>query len=201
VASLEKGGVEGSGPGDPGAATDAAPTPQRHGQMRLVADAVLGDLERVIHAYVARLRSDPATPSAHALPEADIEDHVATFLADLAGTLTSLDGTADDAAGALHDGTAIQRVVAERHGAQRARLGWGEAELKREYTILREELAAAIRRRAPAQLRGPSAESRAGEGERALEVLAQFLAVAERLSVASYRGAAGTPERSEAATS
>ena len=61
-----------------------------------------------------------------------------------------------------------------------------------------EELASAIRRRAPAAIRGPNAEARAGETERALELLHAFIGVAEELSLASFRrakGAAGLPER------
>jgi len=149
----------------------------------------------VLHAYVARLRSDPATPSAHALDEGQVEDHLASFLADLASTLTSLDGPAGEPTDAVRDGTAIQRVVSDRHGAQRARLGWAASELRREFTILREELVAAVRRRAPVRLRGPTPEARIGEAERALEVLAQFLAVAERVSMESYRRIAGGAER------
>jgi hypothetical protein len=82
---------------------------------------------------------------------------------------------------------AIQRVVCERHGAQRARLGWSEQELRREFTILREELAAAVRHRAPGVLPGPTAAARQGEVERALEVLGTFLSLAERLSLEGFR--------------
>jgi hypothetical protein len=156
---------------------------------------VLGELERVLHAYVARLRSDPATPSAHGVTEEQVEDHLASFLTDLAGALRQLDGlfdgggaaaaSPDELAAAVRDSSAIQRVAAERHGAQRARLGWSEQEVRREFTILREELSAAVRRRAPGLLPGPAA--RAGGAERALEVLGQFLAVGERLSVASFQ--------------
>jgi hypothetical protein len=194
IASLQTGGVEGHGPATGGrvdrgtvqdgmSAADGRPA----GTMRSVADAVLDDLERVLHTYVARLRSDPATPSAHAVDEAQVEDHLASFLADLSSVLTNLDGPVGEPTAAVRDGTAIQRVVAERHGAQRARLGWSEAEVRREFTILREELAAAVRRRAPARLRGPTTESRQAEAERALEVLTQFLATAEQLSLESHR--------------
>ena len=47
----------------------------------------------------------------------------------------------------MRDATAIQRLIARRHGVQRARLGWTESELRREYVILGEELHAALRRR------------------------------------------------------
>jgi hypothetical protein len=153
----------------------------------VVADAVLAELERVLHAYVARLRSDPVTSSAHSVDETQIEDHLATFLTDLASTIASLDVPAGGATTATRDATAIQRTVAERHGAQRARLGWAEEEVRREFTILGEELAAAVRRRAPDGGRGPTPAARRGDAERALERLDQFLALAERLSVESYR--------------
>ena len=212
VASLQTGGLEGHGPGgeapvpvatgEPGRAVlgsgpgtlpteDEPPSSERNGPLQATADAVLGELERVLHAYVARLRSDPGTPSAHGATESQVEDHLASFVADLAGTLHLLDGLDLTASGeptpGIRDSTAIQRVVAERHGAQRARLGWAEQELRREFTILREELEAAVRRRAPALMRGPTLESRRGETERALEVLSGFVALAERISMASFQ--------------
>jgi hypothetical protein len=170
---------------------DEPPASKRDGPLRAAADAVLGELERVLHAYVARLRSDPATPSAHAAAESQVEDHLASFLADLAGTLHHLDSldvaTSGQPTAGIRDSTAIQRVVAERHGAQRARLGWEEPELRREFTILREELEAAVRRRAPLLTRGPSLDARRGDVERALEVLGSFVALAERTSIAGFQ--------------
>jgi hypothetical protein len=192
VASLRAGGGDGPGAGgDAGrGAAQLGGDRAAPGPLRALADAVLGDMERVLHAYVARVRADSATPSAHATSEAQVEDHLATFLADLAATLHQLDGAAGEPTEAVRDGTTIQRVVAERHGRQRARLGWSAQEVRREFTILREELAAAVRRRAPQVLPGPTATARADAAERALAVLDQFLAVAEQLSLESYRRAA-----------
>jgi PAS domain S-box-containing protein len=223
VESLETGGLEGHGPGgeaprpvanvpdgespravegpagagSPPRQALAGDEPEPGGPLREVASAVLGEIERVLHAYVARLRSDPATPSAHVATEAQVEDHLASFLADLAGALHHLDGAAGgvppgEPTAAVRDSTAIQRVVAERHGAQRARLGWSEQEIHREFTVLREELAAAVRRRMPRAVASPTSEARTSAAERALEVLHEFVAVAERLSVASFRRAADT---------
>jgi PAS domain S-box-containing protein len=189
------------------AAPGEAPTPRAEraaaptdgatpGLYRAVADAVLGELERILHGYVARLRTDPGTASARGGGEAQIEDHVATFLGNLAGTLPALGdvalgaesgGTLQDPAADVQDGAAIQRVVAERHGAQRARLGWSEGELRREYTILREELTAAVRRRMARDHAGRSTEARREDAARALGILADFVAVAERVSLAAYR--------------
>ncbi|MGZ8468584.1 MAG: ATP-binding protein, partial [Gemmatirosa sp.] len=166
------------------------------GPLRAVADAVLGELERILHAYVARLRTDPGTPSARAGDEAQLEDHLASFLGNLAGTLPALGdamlgavpgSAAPELAADLKDGATIQRVVAERHGAQRARLGWSESEVRREYAILREELTAAVQRRAARAHPGPAAEAGRGATARALAVLTEFLALAEHVSLVGYR--------------
>jgi PAS domain S-box-containing protein len=155
----------------------------RDGILVDVRDAILGDLERILHAYVARLRSDPGTPRARALSEAELEDHLASFLSDTAQTLGAMDLTAGAESGMLRDGTAIQRVIADRHGRQRARLGWSEEEVRREFQILREELTAAVRRR----VRRP----REGEVAEVAGVLEEAIARAEEVSVESLRAADG----------
>ena len=87
------------------------------------------------------------------------------------------------------DGSVIQRLVAERHGMQRARLGWTEQELIREFSILGEELADAVRRRAPRAHVSPSPEGSAGEAERAIEFLTNAMKVAEGVSLETFRQA------------
>ena len=182
-------------------ATAGATAGATPGPLRAVADAILGELERILHAYVARLRTDPGTPSARAGDEAQLEDHVASFLGNLAGTLPSLGDAAlgavpgraaPEPAADVQDGAAIQRVVAERHGAQRARLGWSEGEVRREYAILREELTAAVQRRGARDRAGPAAEAGRREAARALTGLTAYLALAERVSLAGYRATAAS---------
>ena len=46
----------------------------------------------------------------------------------------------------LADAVEIQRLISERHGAQRQRLGWSESALRREFMIVREELENVVRR-------------------------------------------------------
>lgn len=145
-------------------------------------DSILREMERILHAYVARLRSDPAIPTAHAFAEPELEDHLASFLSDLAQTLSGMDLAKADESQSLRDGTAIQRTIAERHGRQRYRIGWSEKELLREFEILKEELAAAVRRR----VRKPRDE----EVEEAIRTVEEFVDRAERVSVESYRMAA-----------
>ncbi len=151
------------------------------GLLQALRDALLAELERVLYAYVARLRSDPATPTAHALTEAELEDHLATFLADLAETLRSVDLAALGSSDMLRDGTVIQRTVSQRHGTQRRRLGWNESELRRDFQILREELEAAVRRRLHPE--------RAAELDEAVSALHAFVEAAERASVEAFHRA------------
>ncbi|HET7229759.1 MAG TPA: ATP-binding protein [Longimicrobium sp.] len=153
----------------------------RDATLHEIRDAVLDELERILHAYVARLRSDSATPAARELSEAELEDHLCSFLSDIAQTLGAMDLAAGAEDGLLRDGTAIQRTIAERHGEQRARLGWSEAEVWREFQVLREELSAAVRRR----VRRP----RQGEVDEAIVVLEESVERAQRISLESHRRA------------
>jgi len=120
--------------------------PPGPGLLQAVKDSILIDLERILHAYMARLRSDPSTPSARRLSDAEMENHLATFLADLASMFTGMN-LANLQSENLLDSTRIQRTVSERHGIQRRRLGWRREEVEREFDILEEEVVAAIRRR------------------------------------------------------
>jgi PAS domain S-box-containing protein len=183
--SVRMGGMRGAG-----AASDATFNEENQeigqpGTLRAVGDALRGQIERILHAYVARLRTDPETPSAHRLAEKELEDHLATFLADVTQTLGAMSAMSGDPTGSLRDGTAIQRVVAARHGAQRARLGWSEEEVRREFAILGDELAAAARRYDPVDRDGGARD----DSPSSLLVLEKFLEYAESVSVESLRAA------------
>jgi PAS domain S-box-containing protein len=160
-------------------AADDPTTGSGAGALQDIREAVLSELEHILASYVARVRSDPGTRSARELPELDVEDHFASFLADVAQTAGSMGLPASVDPGSLGDGTLIQRTIAERHGSQRARLGWHESEVRREYAILREELAAAVRRR----VRRP----RQQEVEDGLSTLNRLLSAAEAVAVGSFR--------------
>jgi hypothetical protein len=95
---------------------------------------------------------------------------------------------------ALLDASAIQRTIAATHGAQRARLGWGEDEIRREFTIIGEELSFAVRRAAPRRVRDTN--EREQEIRRAISLLEQFLAAAVRRSIGGYREARSRAEGS-----
>ena len=161
--------------------------------LQSVADVLLGEIDAIMRAYVARVRSDDDTPSAYTNEDHELEDHLATFLADIASTLASVDVDAESPPQSVRDGTAIQRIVAQRHGAQRARLGWKERELRRDFVILEEEIRAAISRALPAAGVTPTRESAAGEAGRAMILVHQALRIAEELSLEGFRRARAAP--------
>jgi two-component system NtrC family sensor kinase len=90
-------------------------------------------------SYLARLRSDPGIPATSHLGDADVEDHTCVLIANLAQALI-IPAASVMMDHALEDSTRILRITSDLHGVQRSRLGWNEAHLAREYTILEEEI-------------------------------------------------------------
>jgi PAS domain S-box-containing protein len=168
--------------------------PSRTGALAEIADGILDELEPILRRYIERVREDPLTPSAHGAEWHRIEDHLASFLADLAATLGAMELPDRESTDALLDASAIQRTIAATHGAQRARLGWGEDEIRREFTIIGEELSFAVRRAAPRRVRDTN--EREQEIRRAISLLEQFLAAAVRRSIGGYREARSRAEGS-----
>ncbi|MEX2582343.1 MAG: hypothetical protein WD766_03670 [Gemmatimonadota bacterium] len=68
-------------------------------------------------------------------------------------------------------------MISRLHGVQRARLGWTEEAIRREFQILRELIAAT--------LRGEAAEQGV-EVEPAFQIIGRFIDPAERLSLRSW---------------
>jgi PAS domain S-box-containing protein len=137
--------------------------------------------DEILEAYADRLRADPALPPARAMRRSQLEDHMVTFLADLAQSLVLVSDAGVAAVEYLRDGGAIQRAVAEAHGARRRAQGWSEAQLRRDQEILREQLERALR----ARLRPDGAEA-----EQALGVLLSLVDRAAAASVRAWRRAA-----------
>ncbi|HVG43076.1 MAG TPA: ATP-binding protein [Longimicrobium sp.] len=137
-------------------------------------------VEEVVEAYARRLRADPAMPNARHATDVDLQDHAATLVADVAQSMVALGGSAEAGPGLLRDGSRIQRLVAELHAEQRRRLGWSEAELRRDFEVLREEVDRCVR-----------AQATPGEGaEAAAAIAARLLQQTQRISCQAYRSAA-----------
>jgi signal transduction histidine kinase len=94
----------------------------------------------IVATVVDRLRGDPMIPRAREVTRMELEDHIATYLSDMGQMFAILDERGTDRTPLIIDGTAIQRFIAERHGAQRYRLGWTEDELRRELSALLAEV-------------------------------------------------------------
>jgi hypothetical protein len=99
--------------------------------------ATAGD---VVATVVDRLRGDPQIPRARQVTRTELEDHIATYLSDIGQMFAIIDERGTSRLPLIVDGAAIQRIIAERHGAQRRRLGWTEEELRREHSTLVSEV-------------------------------------------------------------
>ncbi|HEX8272945.1 MAG TPA: ATP-binding protein [Longimicrobiaceae bacterium] len=161
-------------------AADARRRPRRSGSLSRVGHALGDAAHQVVGAFARRLRVDPALPEAHERTRSELENHTATLLTDLAQVLVLLEEDGEDAPATARDGQEVQRLLARRHGAQRRRLGWSEAGLRREYAILREETESALRDTA-------GAESSREAVDESLAVVHRLLGAAEELSVEAFR--------------
>jgi signal transduction histidine kinase len=115
-----------------------------------VGELLLRELEPVVDTFVARLRAERIIPAADALRFSQLADRAATFVADLAAVLIAAEEARGEPSSIVTGASEVQRLVAERHGARRARLGWSRETLSREWAMLREEVERAIRRHAAA---------------------------------------------------
>jgi signal transduction histidine kinase len=146
-----------------------------------VSRGLLAQLAPLVEIVVERLRSDPTLPMAAGLRTSQVADHLSTLLSDIAGALLVVEDAGGEASPLLADAMEIQRLVAERHGAQRARLGWKEAPLRREFMIIREELERVVRRSVP--------EQGAPEAANAVATVNRFVDQAEYIAVRSLEKA------------
>ncbi len=117
---------------------------QAHG-LGEVGEIITRKLDRLVGRFVTRVRSECGIPGADTLRFSQVADHVASYLADLAGVLIALEEAEKQPSNLLVDAADIHRLVAARHGIQRARLGWSETALRTEYRILGEEIDAMVR--------------------------------------------------------
>ena len=128
------------------AATPAQTLASRTRGLGEVGDALMHEIEHVLDAFVARMRAEPLMPAAPALKYSQLADHVGAMLADIAAALVTLEDSGGTPTMLLADTADLQRFISDRHGSQRARLGWTREALARESVLLREEVDRAIRR-------------------------------------------------------
>jgi signal transduction histidine kinase len=155
-----------------------------------IGETLLASTGSIVREFVTRVRSANLGSTAHALRFSQVADHVGTYLADIASILIVLDESRGRPSTLLSDGTEIQRLVAERHGAQRARLGWTREDLSHEWQILRQEIERVIKQR----FRGANVSA----AREAMTVLRRFVEQGESLSCrALVRARAELAERDQ----
>ncbi|HEY4131940.1 MAG TPA: hybrid sensor histidine kinase/response regulator [Gemmatimonadaceae bacterium] len=146
---------------------------------------VITEAMHVGHALAARLRSEDGIPPMGGLSDGQLVDHVPSYITDLGMALIIVSEVGVEASALLHDGNAIRSEIAERHGAQRRRLGWSAKNIEREYDILLEEIERVLRARA-----GSTETQLAG----ALELIARLVDHSKMTSVRGHREAGGTED-------
>ncbi|HET6230701.1 MAG TPA: ATP-binding protein [Longimicrobiaceae bacterium] len=139
--------------------------------------------DTLTHRVGDRLRDDPAIPAGAELDRAQLEDHTSTFLVDIGLSLVTLDEGGGEPE-LMQDGNDIQKVISERHGAQRSRLGWDDDALRREFGILREEVEALVHRETGSR---DLDEGGTADVAAALDVALTLLRQAERISLRGMR--------------
>jgi signal transduction histidine kinase len=110
---------------------------------------IRGHVEDVLRGIAARLRTDPAFPSAESRSAAEVENHQLAFLVDVVQSLVVIDETGGVDSDLYRHGSEIQRLVSALHGAMRHKQGWTLEQLARESVIVNEQLAALIHRHVP----------------------------------------------------
>jgi len=129
--------------------------------------------EDVVRRFAERLRAELDVPGMERLSRAQLEDHLATYLMDLAQMMVTLDEEGGDPS-LLRDGEHIQRLLSWKHADQRLRLGWSAGQMRREHVLLEEEVENALR------------DTLAGDGEQARAVLRRLLADGEKVSLSRF---------------
>jgi len=116
------------------------------------------------------------------MTDVEVADHLGTLLTDLANSLAVLGEASGEVTDQLMDGSRIQRLIGELHGAHRYRLGWTEAQLTREGELIRDVCEAAISR---------AVAGDAQAAEAAVTALSRLLQERVRASRHGFRGAGG----------
>ncbi|HYW10970.1 MAG TPA: ATP-binding protein [Longimicrobium sp.] len=101
-------------------------------------ELLLREVAPTVDEFVRRARADEALGVTNEMTDVDVADHLGTLVTDVANSLRVLASASGDASELLADGSRIQRLVGELHGAQRQRIGWSEANLIREAALVRE---------------------------------------------------------------
>jgi hypothetical protein len=128
----------------------AAPSGATLHEVANVGQVLLGRIDDVMSGFVERLRAERIIAAAETLRFSRLANQAAAYVADVAAVLVAAEDSRGQPSAAIATASELQRFVAERHGVQRAMLGYSREALAREWLILREEIERVIRHAAPA---------------------------------------------------
>lgn len=143
-----------------------------------VGDVLMRQVDDIVLRYAERVRTDPAIPAARSAPWAEIANHTATMLSDVAQAPGVTEEAAGDAAPLMRIGDEIRHLVAQRHAQRRAQLGWSREGLERDFDVLQDEVEAAVRAGTP-----PDAAHALESG---LAIMRKLLDDARRVGTAAF---------------
>lgn len=159
-------------------------SPARYAQgIARLGTALLEQIEGIVRDYARKLKARGGIAKARGLSQSELEDHAAAFLADIVQALVAIEDAQGGPSGVMRDGSVLRRIISERHGAQRQRLGWTEEELRAEFRILRRSVDVAARN----VLLGDDGKRDEAVSKAARSVLNRLLDTAEEISVRGYR--------------
>lgn len=98
---------------------------------------VLSAAAETLDRYIRGIRESRRFAGFRTRDDATIAGHAPSLIAELAQSLRLRGSANGDVSAELRATSAMQRAIAERHGAQRARLGWPEEGIRTEMDILR----------------------------------------------------------------
>lgn len=153
------------------------PEPHELPGLAAAGETLLAAVARVELEWVDRLRADARIRPTEGLSRARLSDHTAPLVSAIAHTLIALEEAGAEPP-VLDDADTIQATIARRHGHQRRRLGWGKAEVEREYGLLLEVVEATLRRETPKRTAANLAT--------ALAISRRLVARASAASLAAY---------------
>ena len=175
---------------DTAAARSLADAVTQYSGLVVAGGLLIEHAREIVRDWVERVRSSVLASRAAALDDIQLEDHAATMLTDIGLAMRTIGASGGDGSDDIRDGHEILRVISERHGAQRNRLGWREDEIDAEVAVLRLEAERALSRLMADQ---PDDVRRATPEAQAL--LAQLLEQAARVSRRAFRVAASATQR------
>jgi PAS domain S-box-containing protein len=160
-------------------------SPQSAEGLAIFARELLGEIDATVERYIRRVRGSEL-PHVDSLRDTQVKDHATALIADVLNSLEVVGEARGRAPDLLRDGSEIQRLISDLHGAQRYRLGWLEEHVSRDVLLLREEL-----ERTVAEAKGAPDDVRI----QARELVRRLLRVAEQISIRGYRFAKSADSR------